>query len=471
MSVCGFDVFIDSLIRHQEFDHNTNTTKSTMQLSSSPSPSLPLGPNELVGIALGENRKLSEELHEAELALEDRIIRNKALQKQLCSLINRQDERSVSWTFFPSTHGYLLTIPENEDQKAKSEAKLKDQKIGPWSKNEMLTLRAAVGIWMKEQLIARLRNKLISPKVLETSPNSARETAIKFDQLTEQIRSLSIETVYRLTSLPSDQDVFDEEEYDELDRETKELLQGPIAINWSEVRKLGSKDGLLNRTDVDADIIWKNKVRPGLNRSEWKKREDVKLLKAAESGSQRDWQKIAQSVPGRMPFQCLMRYQRSLNPELLKKNWTEEEDEQLMDLVKKHGASNWQYIAAEMECRTGQQCLHRYTKALNPSIKKGKWTDEEDKRLALSVYYFGNGSWTKVAQHVPNRTDMQCRERWENVLTPDVKMTRFSEEEDQQLLDLVAQLKLQVRVEFCYHLCDCSKTIPESATTGKRLDD
>jgi myb proto-oncogene protein len=36
-------------------------------------------------------------------------------------------------------------------------------------------------------------------------------------------------------------------------------------------------------------------------------------------------------------------------------------------------------IASVMPGRTGQQCLHRWTKNLNPNIRKGKWLPEEDK--------------------------------------------------------------------------------------------
>ena len=36
-------------------------------------------------------------------------------------------------------------------------------------------------------------------------------------------------------------------------------------------------------------------------------------------------------------------------------------------------------VASEIPGRTGQQCMHRWQKALMPGIKKGRWTNEEDK--------------------------------------------------------------------------------------------
>jgi hypothetical protein len=43
---------------------------------------------------------------------------------------------------------------------------------------------------------------------------------------------------------------------------------------------------------------------------------------------------------GRTPVQCLQAYQRSYNPEILKREFTPEEDELLRSLVETHG-KNW----------------------------------------------------------------------------------------------------------------------------------
>lgn len=43
-------------------------------------------------------------------------------------------------------------------------------------------------------------------------------------------------------------------------------------------------------------------------------------------------------------------------------------------------------VASEIPGRTGQQCMHRWQKALMPGIKKGRWTAEEDEvKVALAV--------------------------------------------------------------------------------------
>ncbi|KAI8561358.1 hypothetical protein RHMOL_Rhmol01G0036400 [Rhododendron molle] len=58
----------------------------------------------------------------------------------------------------------------------------------------------------------------------------------------------------------------------------------------------------------------------------------------------------------RTPFQCLARYQRSLNASILKREWTEVDDDKLRAAVETFRAGNWQLVASTLEGRTGTQC-------------------------------------------------------------------------------------------------------------------
>jgi len=50
----------------------------------------------------------------------------------------------------------------------------------------------------------------------------------------------------------------------------------------------------------------------------------------------------------------LHRWQKVLNPEMIKGPWTEEEDRILMENVRRYGAHNWSIIAASLEGRIGK---------------------------------------------------------------------------------------------------------------------
>ncbi len=51
-------------------------------------------------------------------------------------------------------------------------------------------------------------------------------------------------------------------------------------------------------------------------------------------------------------------------------------DEKLRQAVLLHKGKNWKKIAEHLEGREDTQCLHRWQKVLNPSLVKGPWTKE-----------------------------------------------------------------------------------------------
>jgi hypothetical protein len=65
---------------------------------------------------------------------------------------------------------------------------------------------------------------------------------------------------------------------------------------------------------------------------------------------------------------------------------------------------------------------------------RGAWTQEEDNLLSEAVGRIGTNGWKEVAQAVPTRSAKQCRERWFNRLSPQVKSGPFEAWEDQILM-------------------------------------
>mmetsp|Transcript_6633 Transcript_6633/g.24617 ORF Transcript_6633/g.24617 Transcript_6633/m.24617 type:complete len:437 (+) Transcript_6633:145-1455(+) len=117
--------------------------------------------------------------------------------------------------------------------------------------------------------------------------------------------------------------------------------------------------------------------------------------------------------------------------EQTKGGWTVEEDALLASLQAKHG-NKWSVVAALMVGRTGQQCAQRWRHKVNPDIKKEKWTPDEDRRLGELYDQFGP-KWADIARHMDGRTDQQCMGRWRRHLDPTVKKESWSPEEDKEL--------------------------------------
>ncbi|XP_037460027.1 transcription factor MYB3R-4-like [Triticum dicoccoides] len=68
------------------------------------------------------------------------------------------------------------------------------------------------------------------------------------------------------------------------------------------------------------------------------------------------------------------------------------------------------------------------------NVVKGQWTPEEDRKLVKLVEQFGLRKWSQMAQMLPARVGKQCRERWHNHLRPNIKKDTWSEEEDMVLI-------------------------------------
>jgi len=99
-----------------------------------------------------------------------------------------------------------------------------------------------------------------------------------------------------------------------------------------------------------------------------------------------------------------------VNPAIKKEKWTAEEDAQLAKLYEQHG-QRWAEIARHLEGRTDQQCMGRWRRHLDPSVKKDAWTDPEDKKL-MSLHDSLGPRWSNISKMLTGRTAQQCRARW-----------------------------------------------------------
>ena len=77
----------------------------------------------------------------------------------------------------------------------------------------------------------------------------------------------------------------------------------------------------------------------------------------------------------------------------------------------------------------------------NSSLKKGPWTPEEDKKLVDYISEHGHGCWRSLPKLSGlNRCGKSCRLRWTNYLRPDIKRGKFSQEEENIIINLHSAL-------------------------------
>ncbi|KAM0834769.1 hypothetical protein ACQ4PT_063383 [Festuca glaucescens] len=101
--------------------------------------------------------------------------------------------------------------------------------------------------------------------------------------------------------------------------------------------------------------------------------------------------------------------------------WTPEEDLMLVSYIQENGPGNWRAVPTNTGLmRCSKSCRLRWTNYLRPGIKRGNFTDQEEKLIVHLQALLGN-RWAAIASYLPERTDNDIKNYWNTHLKKKLK--------------------------------------------------
>jgi hypothetical protein len=105
-----------------------------------------------------------------------------------------------------------------------------------------------------------------------------------------------------------------------------------------------------------------------------------------------------------------------------------EENAQLIAAIQEVGSSSWSRVATFIAGRTGKQCRERWLDKLSPDLLKDDWSAEEDSILLAKQEELGH-SWTEIGKFLIGRPSGAVKNRWNWLVKKDIPNHRERFEE------------------------------------------
>ncbi|KAM7268247.1 hypothetical protein ACFE04_010413 [Oxalis oulophora] len=132
--------------------------------------------------------------------------------------------------------------------------------------------------------------------------------------------------------------------------------------------------------------------------------------------------------------------------------WTPEEDIILVSYIQEHGPGNWRSVPTITGLlRCSKSCRLRWTNYLRPGIKRGNFTDHEEKMIIHLQELLGN-RWAAIASYLPQRTDNDIKNYWNTHLKKKLKKLHENNNNNNGPHEIIHKGQWEKRLQTDIHL-------------------
>ena len=224
----------------------------------------------------------------------------------------------------------------------------------------------------------------------------------------------------------------------ELWRKVQSDETSTFEINWESVTFNAVED---NHNVFECEGIWNASLRPDLSREQWTDEENDQLINAVKFYSNENWDLIAAELSGRSSLMCFLHYAlHFVEAPAFNVRWTPDEDSLLAEAIEActHcGIVNWKRVSLLVPNRSRTQCYNRATDGVGPGLKRGCFSKEENQMILEWVDKNGSDFRTFPESILPARSLKQIRMHYNLALKHDGNINSWTKEEDKILMDFV----------------------------------